>query len=301
MIYDCFIFFNELDLLEIRLSELDGVVDKFVLVEATKTHQGRDKPLYYQEHQARFMRFADKIIHIIVDRYPPRPFRIPMIVEHYQRNMIRRGLAACQPDDVVIISDVDEIPSAEKVRAYQDVPGYKIFQQKLYYYYLNCLNDTDISPHQKYAWYGSVMCDYKDVRYPCHTRWIGLLWMLNRNVSYRILNAGLSVWLKAMLSGREVVEIEDGGWHFSYLGGVDEIIRKLEAFSHSGYNNKKIKDRARIERAMAEGTDLFGRRYNHRFVEIDNSYPQYVLDHLDRFEHLINRPRVSTVAPMNHP
>ena len=66
MIYDCFPFFNELDLLEIRLNELSGVVDRFVLSEAELTHNGDRKPLYFNEHKDRFAKFADKIIHIIV-------------------------------------------------------------------------------------------------------------------------------------------------------------------------------------------------------------------------------------------
>ncbi|HXP48954.1 MAG TPA: hypothetical protein VN922_03315, partial [Bacteroidia bacterium] len=70
MVYDCFTFFNELDILEIRLNVLDKVVDKFVLVEATRTHQGKEKPLYYNENKTRYVAFADRIIHIIIDTFP---------------------------------------------------------------------------------------------------------------------------------------------------------------------------------------------------------------------------------------
>jgi beta-1,4-mannosyl-glycoprotein beta-1,4-N-acetylglucosaminyltransferase len=72
MIFDCFIFFNEFELLEIRLNELNDVVDKFVLVEATKTHQGKDKPLYFEENKKRFSDFSNKMIHIAVSDYPKR-------------------------------------------------------------------------------------------------------------------------------------------------------------------------------------------------------------------------------------
>lgn len=131
MIYDCFAFFNELDLLEIRLNELDPVVDKFVLVEATRTFQKQPKPLYFEENKSRFKDFEHKIIHVVVDEYPNffSRFRIPtpMDYDNHQKNQIIRGLKDAKPDDVIIYSDLDEIPRAEKIMQYKDVPGIKIF------------------------------------------------------------------------------------------------------------------------------------------------------------------------------
>src|SRR5689334_5945992 len=117
MIYDCFIFFNELELLDIRLNILNEVVDKFVLVEATQTHQYKPKPLYYSDNKERFKAFHDKIIHLIVDELPPNPTNGPRNswdMERFQRNCIARGLNDCKPDDVIIISDLDEIPDPKK-------------------------------------------------------------------------------------------------------------------------------------------------------------------------------------------
>src|SRR3954464_1583382 len=99
MIYDCFTFFNELDLLEIRLNELDPVVDKFVLVEATKTHQGKDKPLYFLENKARYEKFLAKIIHVVVNEYPDYEGKSAWLLEHHQRNMIIEGLKECKSGD----------------------------------------------------------------------------------------------------------------------------------------------------------------------------------------------------------
>src|SRR5208337_1996465 len=113
MIYDCFTFFNELELLGLRLHELAEVVDKFVLVEATKTHSNQPKPLHYQENRSRFGGFHDKIIHIIVDDLPDA--KDPWVLENYQRNCIARGLVNCRPDDFLLISDLDEIPGATTV------------------------------------------------------------------------------------------------------------------------------------------------------------------------------------------
>jgi beta-1,4-mannosyl-glycoprotein beta-1,4-N-acetylglucosaminyltransferase len=90
MIYDCFTFFNELDILEIRLNILKNVVDKFVLVEATRTHQGKEKPLYFSENKARYKEFEDKIIHIVIDEYPPYEGKSAWVLERYQRDMIAK-------------------------------------------------------------------------------------------------------------------------------------------------------------------------------------------------------------------
>ena len=120
MVYDCFIFFNELDLLEIRLNELDDVVDYFVLVEANRTFQNNHKPYYFDENKERFSQFLPKIIHIKLDKYPLfipiiNPFT-PWKLEIYQRNSILQGLKNCEKEDIILISDVDEIPKASLIK-----------------------------------------------------------------------------------------------------------------------------------------------------------------------------------------
>src|SRR5271156_187621 len=113
MIYDCFTFFNELELLELRLNELAGVVVKFVLVEATKTFSNKPKPLHFQENRARFAAFENKIIHVVVEDAPDTSDA--WVIERFQRNAIERGLRGCKPDDWVLVSDLDEIPRATVV------------------------------------------------------------------------------------------------------------------------------------------------------------------------------------------
>src|SRR6187551_3132995 len=101
MIYDCFPFFNELDILEIRLNSLNDSVDRFVLVESTRTHQGKPKELYYQNNKDRYAQFHSKIIHVISDVFPDS-VHTPWQYEQFQRTEIKRGLVNCIPDDVII-------------------------------------------------------------------------------------------------------------------------------------------------------------------------------------------------------
>ena len=157
MIYDCFLLFNELELLDIRLHELDSVVDKFVLVEATVTHTNKPKPLYYNKNIHRFKKFHKKIIHIIVKDSPP--VSMPWIIERHQLSATMRGLNKCKPNDIVLYSCVDEIPKAKKVHEWKDKSGrLKEFNQTLSYYFLNYVKEG------KGTAQGTRMFRFKDLK-----------------------------------------------------------------------------------------------------------------------------------------
>ena len=137
MVYDCFQFFNELDMLKIRLNVLNPVVDRFVISEATETFSGIRKPLYYEENKDMFAEFADKIIHVVVDDTPEGGTHER---DTFQKNAVTRGLAGCTDDDIIIFSDLDEIPNPDKIREilddFQEDRIYH-FAQRLFYCYLN--------------------------------------------------------------------------------------------------------------------------------------------------------------------
>lgn len=144
-VFDCFPFFNELDVLEIRLAELDALVDYFVIVEATHTQTGIPKPLYFADNRKRYERFADKIIHVVVDDLPLNdPSHWPR--ESHQRDAIMRGLAGAGPDDRIIISDCDEIPKPELLQRSLRFSGLSrrivAFWCENYFFRLNLRNDA---------------------------------------------------------------------------------------------------------------------------------------------------------------
>ncbi len=109
MIYDCFLFFNEIQLLRLRLAELSPVVERFVLVEATRSFTGHPKPLHFENNRHLFEEHLEKICHIVVDDLPAK-YESAWDMEAHQRNAILRGLTEANPDDIIAISDVDEIP-----------------------------------------------------------------------------------------------------------------------------------------------------------------------------------------------
>ena len=277
-IYDCFAFFNELDLLEIRLNELNHVIDKFVIVEATRTFQKQEKPLYYEENKSRFKSFEDKIIHIVVDDYPNffTRFRIPrpMDYDNHQKNQIIRGLTDAKPDDVIIYSDLDEIPCADKIQEYKNRPGIKVFQQIFCSYFINCIattgdeNQGELNKDGIHFWRGSVMANFSE---------------FNNTKSFRKNRGSLA---------ENIVQIEYGGWHFSYLGDSKKILQKINSFAHSkdsNYNVDKLQDINVIKNLISQGKDLYGREYNYKIVKLNNMFPKYVLEHKEKFSHLIQK------------
>ena len=248
-IYDCFTFFNELEILEIKLNELYDHVDHFVLVESTETFRGNPKPLFFAENKQRFSKFLDKIIHVVVTEHLET--HNPWEREFYQRNQILRGLTSCQDEDIVIIEDLDEIISASKLPEFIDLLltnrlRYVTCNHPMYTYYLNRYghNYGNVS-HLP----GSVVAKYADVK---------------------------------LLSPQGIRDQRDGaaaitaGWHFTYMGGVDRVRKKIESFSHSELDNEVDKHPQRI-RQDVEALKL---------VEIDESYPQFVRDNIPYFKEL---------------
>jgi beta-1,4-mannosyl-glycoprotein beta-1,4-N-acetylglucosaminyltransferase len=285
MIYDCFTFFNELDLLEIRLNTLNNVVDKFVLVEATRTHQGKEKSLHFAENKLRYSAFMDKIIHVVVDEYPEYEEKSAWVLERHQRNMISKGLKDCQPSDNILVSDIDEIPNPDEVRKYSGKPGIKIFHQRMYYYFINCINATD---GEKYRWKGTVMCKAKDNVSPQEMRYLSIIYAGKFTKRLRAkLYCQLRLFYWQIGNLKRIVPVYDGGWHFTYLGGVNMILNKLEAFAHTEYNKEKYKDAKSIEEAINKGEDIFGRNFSYKFIQLDNSFPKYILENIHKFSHLI--------------
>jgi len=287
MIYDCFIFFNELDLLEIRLNELDQIVDKFVIVEATQTFQGKPKKLFYEENKNRYEKFHDKIIHIVISSYPNNRDKSPWIYENHQRNSIVLGLTEAASDDTIMLSDIDEIPNPAVVKSAQGRKGIRLFSQKMCYYYLNCVKEDEYKKPGK--WLGTVMLNYKDMRHsPEEYRKISMRMMSIRNLnSFKQIYYLWRMRKQLALKRTRIVCLEDAGWHFSFLGGISNIIEKIESFSHQEYNNERYKDPQTLEAKIRQGGDIFNRNEKYIFVPIDSTWPEFLIKDPKRFKHLI--------------
>ena len=278
MVYDCFTFFNELDLLEIRLNVLKDVVDKFVLVESVKTFTGRDKELFFEKNKERFAAFADRIIHVVVREYPP--YESPWVYETIQRNHIADGLIDARPDDVVMVSDVDEIPSPEAVRKYALTPGIKGFNQTYYAYYLNYLNV------RQRRWTGTKMLSCADF---CHA-FDGVPVVYDEYLprAYNEMTTASKIRMRSLparLGGCTIVR--KGGWHFTSLGGVAAVIEKLKSYSHQEHADEAWRtDPETVERFIREGKSP-GLKMNCFAVPLDDRFPDYLRENVNRYQSLV--------------
>ena len=251
-VVDAFPFFNELEMLEIRLNVLDAVVDRFVLVESTVTFSGRPKPLWYADHRARFARWADRIEHVIVDDSPDtgddRWAR-----ERHQRDCVARGLASCRADDVVMLSDVDEIPDPSIV-ATRRLGAYR---QRYSMYYLNAVQPR--------------------------VRWVGTVALY----AFQLAAHGAE---KVRLRRGSFEIVEGGGWHFAYAMPPDRIREKLGAFSHAEHDTPA--NAAAVETRRDALVDLFCAHPGQLVVEDieGDRYPAYLREHWRRYASLVRQP-----------
>lgn len=288
MVYDCFQFFNELDILKIRLNVLSPVVDKFVISEATETFSGLKKPLYYEENKELFAEFADKIIHVVVEDTPEGDTHYR---DTFQKNAVTRGLEGCTDDDIIIFSDLDEIPNPDKIREIlNDFQEDKIyhFAQRLFYCYLNM---EEVS--------GSLLSYAGEFDGVVHKKWIG-----TKMLSYKLLREqNLLLGDLRFPERKEIgIRVDDGGWHFGYMGGHGEkdikkrVQEKVVSAAHQEYNSKHVL--SQVTDQIKDGKDIFGR--NAKFVrcEIDDSFPPYIREHQKELDFLImheEKPLLKTV------
>lgn len=279
MVYDCFSVFNELDLLEIRLNVLWEVVDKFVFTEATMTHTGKPKPLYFEENRQRFAKYSDKLVHIVVDDFPTppdyyTPRQVSWMREDWQRNAVKRALkgVAC-PEDLIMISDVDEIPSPDAVRRCVNNDGVTVFEQLLTNYYLNFVSYT--TP----IWFGT-----KAAKFKVFNDWTTYAKMKPSKYVDEVTNRGATASRLRYVQPHH--RIKNAGWHFSYLGGAAEIVRKIGSIAIE-YSNEKNNSEQWVADVIEKGLDInhCGRRFF--IVPLDKRFPEYLLQNQDRYQRLI--------------
>jgi beta-1,4-mannosyl-glycoprotein beta-1,4-N-acetylglucosaminyltransferase len=241
-IIDCFIFYNELDMLKFRLDYLYDTVDYFVILESTLTFSGQQKELFFEKNKSMYEVYQDKIIHVIVDDLPPDDPSKPIVDnawmrERLQRNLLDRGITKLNlnDDDVIVITDVDEIPDRNTLALLTKLDKIEnivyALEQDMYYYNLSCKR-TAKWHHAKFVNYNTYNHIFKrkseDIR------------MVDR---YAL--------------------IKHGGWHLSYFGNVNFIQNKIKSFSHQEYNNEKYTSAENITNCIKYNRDLFARENEH--------------------------------------
>ena len=266
-IVDCFIFYNELEMLAYRLHALHSVVDYFVIVEARQTHVGASKPLYFEENKSRFAQYSDKIIHVVIDLpHTQAAMNVDIsqnhqwINENFQRNCISRGIdelaSRLNDHDIIVVADLDEVPDPATLAKMKEscfsLNKVVAFEQDLYYYNLKCKNAKK--------------------------------WTLCKALAFNTYKE-LDVSLESVRQ-LKCATIPKGGWHMSYFGDAEFIKNKLENFIHQEYNLEHITDVDAIQKKIDAGIDLY-MRSDESFKHIaicDNEYlPPFYETHLSAF------------------
>ena len=280
MVYDCFIFFDEIDLLEIRLNILDPYIDKFVICEATETLMGERKKMYFEENKKRFEKFTNKIIHVVVETHKEK-FANQYERERHQKNCVIDGLIGAEEEDIIIYSDVDEIPNPlvldEIINNFEPTKIYHLAQRMFYFY----INYEEVS-HKLLAACG----DFEGVK---NAKWLG-----TKICSYQIAKKWTMDGLrdKGRIKEKESIRVENGGWHFSYMGGdhlnvYKRIKTKLQAFSHDEFNRPSVYNPVKVWLKIILGRDLLGRGAKFKKVKIDDSYPKWLKENYDKYLHFV--------------
>ena len=263
-IYDCFSYWDEDLLLKIRLNILNKYIDHFVIVEGNKTWQNNSKKLRFDINK--FSEFKEKIIYIPVTDMPDGDD--PYLRENFQRNCILRGIKNAEENDLILISDLDEIPNPKKISDFDISNRYAVFEQKHFYYKLN-LQSTS-TPY----WLGSRICVKKYLKSP---QWL-------RDLKFKTR----PFWRIDKLRLNNI--IEDGGWHFCNLKSADELLYKYKNLCETNdpYHfkekiNEKFLNLEEIKKRVKKGEDIIGRDDKFVRIQVDNSYPKYILENLSKF------------------
>ena len=259
-IIDCFIFYNEMDLLKYRINILKDVVDYVVIVESTHTHVGNEKVLYFDEFKKEFPAYnSDRIIHVIVDDFPHKAPDIHCFADHngqqwinerFQRECITRGLeqiSDLENEDIIIVTDLDEIPdprTLQKIKNGEIEVSINHIEMKFHYYNLNTVCKTN--------WCCGFLYKYGELLDKSYT----LCYMRSTNFN--------------------TPNITNGGWHLSYFGDVSLIQNKLKQFGHIEFSGDEYTDENFITNKIDTAVSLFDKgNDNNLFKQSikDNKYP----------------------------
>jgi beta-1,4-mannosyl-glycoprotein beta-1,4-N-acetylglucosaminyltransferase len=264
-VYDCIIYLDEDFLLNLRFNILDNFVDHFVIVESNRTWQNNKKKFNFDINN--FKKFSDKITYIKVEDMPDG--ENPWLRENFQRNCILRGLSSANDEDLIIVSDADEIPNPEKIVIFDFKRKYGVFEQEQFYYKLNLFN------YSQPIWRGSKACVKKYLKTP---QWLREL-KIKRRPFWRVDKKNLNY------------SIKNGGWHFCNLKTPSQLLFKYRNLCEYKDNyvffnkiNENFLDERIIEENIKNQKDIIGRADVFKKKNIDSSYPKYILNNIKKFQ-----------------
>ena len=296
-IYDCFMFYDEDVILDLRLNILNEYIDYFVIVESKFFHNGKERKLRFDIEK--YTKFRDKIIYIIQDNQPSgiqeilksddegtisaKEINNALLRENSQRNLISQGLKMAADNDLILISDVDEIPNLEKVKLKETKNEILMFVQDIFYYKLNRYLPN-------FQWFGTKGCLKKNLKSP--------QWLRNiKNKKYSFLR------IDTFFSDKKYINkkfINHGGWHFSNLKNAEDLELKLKSYLHHRDYEIEELGKTKIEKLMKTNEtiyDMFGDKTSKKYGDdkrrkLDvyeiNKLPIFIQKNLEKYKNWID-------------
>ena len=288
-------FFDEEMLLDLRLNIMDKYVDKFVITEATYMHSGKSKKLFFDINK--FSKFKDKIIYIVVNKQPTDLLEInendsddeklskktdnAKKREVLQINKTQNGFINADPDDIIIISDLDEIPNLKEIDFKKIKQKLIFFKQKMFYYKLNLF-------YKSLNWYGTKACRKKNLITPEYLR-------SSKNKKY-------SLWRFDVLFSKfkynSIHFVKNGGWHFSNIRKPEDLEKKMQNFLHhvdyeqSGLKLNDLKKFMKEKKVMYDHSmDKKGNKWGEgkklQTTRIEEM-PEYILKNIEKYKYWLD-------------
>ena len=284
-------YFDEDLLLDLRLNMLNKYIKKFVIAEATYTHNGTKKKLNFDINN--FKKFKDKIDYLVVDSRPNNLLNFVsgepehkkgeklilngMARDYFQRENLIRGLSDAKEDDIILISDLDEIPNLSNLNLTNISDKIIIFEQKMFYYKLNLL-------YENYFWYGTKACRKKNLISP---QWL-------RNVKAKKYDKWRLDLLFSKKKYSDIFFVKDGGGHFTYLKTPENLEKKLLNFAHHYEFEKSGLNIGDIRKFMEEKRVVYDHNVDQKsykwsgkskLKKIQKKFlPQYINSNLDKYK-----------------
>ena len=290
-IFDCFMYFDESLLLDLRLNYLDKFVDKFIIIECNYNHKGEEKkPTFNKE---KYKKFENKIEYVLLKDQPKNIERInvkdtenetsdkyilnAIKRENFQRNYIKNCLTEAAGNDWIIISDLDEIPNLSNINFKNIRNKFIFFKQDMMYYKFNLKLENC-------SWVGTKACQMKNLESP---QWL-------RNIKDRSYSWWRLDTLFSKNKYRNIKFIDDGGWHFSYLKTPEEIEKKLKSYLHHREYDLNPIGVDKIKKLVEQKKTIYNLKTDQRLNQFKsgnklnkvdiNLLPKYILENKDKLK-----------------
>ena len=290
-VYDCFMYYDEDTVVDIRLNCLNTYVDKFVIVESKFTHSGKKRNLLFDINQ--FKHFKDKIIYLVIDHEPQgietiddkddesaqsfKSIENAIRRENYQRNYISKGLIEADVEDIIMVSDADEIPNLENLDLRKIKNKLILFQQKMFYYKLNLYLDS-------FNWFGTKACKKKDL---ISTQWL-------RNIKDRAYPFWRIDTLFSRTKYQDICFVDNGGWHFSNIKNAKAIEEKLKSYLHHREFDIEPLSVEKIDNIIKEKKTIYNLKVDQRVSKFNKGQkliaidlkllPNYIQNNIEKFK-----------------